>query len=160
MPLSLCVGWTGHGGCAACVQCLWCRCKIRGSGFPEDFRSLIVVRTCDMMKVVASATCCLESSENRRFESLFHCPTFTHDRVQYVLFTLRFLFTGITSCQARIHCRSVILRAAGFSRMQRFLMCNVFDSNTLSHAVELSVALAESERWERIRHVAVKRSFG
>ena len=35
-------------------------------------------------------------------------------------------------------------------------MLSVFVSTSLSHAVELSVALAESERWERIRHVAVE----
>ena len=39
--------------------------------------------------------------------------------------------------------------------MQRFLMWSVFVSTSLSHAVELSDALAESERWERIRHVVV-----
>ena len=35
-------------------------------------------------------------------------------------------------------------------------MLSVFVSTSLSHAVELSDALAESERWERIRHVAVE----
>ena len=71
--LSLCVGWTGNGFSAACFKCLWCRCKIRGSGVPGCVRSHIVVRTCEMMKVVASATCFLESS-NRRFESVFIVP--------------------------------------------------------------------------------------
>ena len=65
VPLSFCVGWTGNRGCAACFKCLWCRCKIRG--VPEDVRSHVVVRTCEMMKVVASATCSLERSKNRRF---------------------------------------------------------------------------------------------
>ena len=67
VPLSFCVGWTGNRGCAACFKCLWCRCKIRGSGVPEDVRPYIVVRTCEMMKVVASATCSLARSKNRRF---------------------------------------------------------------------------------------------
>ena len=35
-------------------------------------------------------------------------------------------------------------------------MLSVFVSTSVSHAVELSDALAESERWERIRHVAVE----
>ena len=86
VPLSFCVGWTCNRCCAACFKCLWCRCKSRGSGVPEDVRSRIVVRTCEMMKVVASATCSLESSENRRF----HSPTFEHDMIRYVLFSLRF----------------------------------------------------------------------
>ena len=84
-----CVGWTGNGGCVACFKCLWCRCKIRGSGVPEGVRSHIVVRTREMMKVVASATCSLECSRNRRFHSL----TFSHDMIRYVLFTLRFFFS-------------------------------------------------------------------
>ena len=72
-----------------------------------------------MMKVVASATCSMDSSKNRRFESLFHCPTFTHDMIQKVLFALRFLFTRIT----------------WVSRMLRFLMWSGFVSSSLSHAV-------------------------
>ena len=90
-----------------------------------------------MMKVVASATCCLESSKNRRFESLFHCPTFTHDMIRYVLFSLRFSFMHITSCQARTRCRAVTFRAAGFFRMQLFLMLSVFVATSVSHAVAL-----------------------
>ena len=35
-------------------------------------------------------------------------------------------------------------------------MLIVFVSTSVSHAVDLSDALAESERWERIRHVAVE----
>ena len=156
VPPFFCVGWTGNGGCAACFQCLWCRCKIRGSVGPGCVRSHIVLGACEMMKVVGSATCFLESSKNRRFEFLFHCPTFSHDMIPYVLFSLRFSFILITSCQARTHCRVGTLRTAGSSRMQRFLMLSVFVSTSLSHAVELPVALAESERWERFRHVAVE----
>ena len=122
---------------AACCKCLRCRCKIRGSGVLGDVRSCIVVRTCEIMKMVASATCFLESSKNRRFESLFHCPTFTHDMIRFVLFSLRFSFIQITSCQARTHCRSVTLRTVGFSRMQRFLMLSVFVATSVSHAVAL-----------------------
>ena len=140
MPLSLCVGWTGNGGCAACFKCLWFRCKIRGSGGPGDVRSHIVVRTCEMMVVVAGATCSLESSKNRRFESLFHCPTFTHDIIRYVLFSFRFSFMHITSCQARTHCRAVTFCKAGSSRLQLFLMWSMFVSSSLSHTVELSDA--------------------
>ena len=84
-----CVGWTGNGGCAACFKCLWCRCKIRGNGVPEDVRSHIVVRTCEMMKVVASATCSLECSRNRRVHSL----TFTRD--MFNMFCLHCVFFSI-----------------------------------------------------------------
>ena len=63
----------------------------------EVFDPTSHVRTCEMMKVVASATCSVDRSKSRRFEFLFHCPTFTHDRVQQVLFALRFLFIHITS---------------------------------------------------------------
>ena len=40
--------------------------------------------------------------------------------------------------------------------MQRFLMLSVVALIGVSHAVNLSDAVAESERWERIRHVAVE----
>ena len=119
VPLSFCVGWTCNGGSSACFKCLWCRCKIRGSGVPEDVWSHIVVKTCEMMKVVASATCSLESSKNRRFESLFHGPTFTHDMIRYVSFSLWFSFTHISSCLARTHRRAVAFCKAGSSRMLR-----------------------------------------
>ena len=33
----------------------------------------------------------LESSKDRRFEFLFHSPTFSHDVIRHVLFSLRFL---------------------------------------------------------------------
>ena len=95
-----------------------------------------------MMKVVASAACSLESSKNRRFESLFHSPTFSQDMIRHVLF----IAILVHACQARPHCRSVILRAVGFSRMQRFLMLSVFVETSVSHAVVLPDALAESER--------------
>ena len=74
VPLSFCVGWTGNGGCAACFKCLWCRCKIRGSGVPEDVRSHIVVRTCEMMKVVVSATCSLKVRRNDASSLCFMVP--------------------------------------------------------------------------------------
>ena len=40
--------------------------------------------------------------------------------------------------------------------MQRFLMLSVVALIGVSHAVNLSDAVAESERWEHIRHVAVE----
>ena len=83
VSLSFCAGWTGPGDCVACFKYLWCRCKICGSGVPGYVRSHIVVRTCEMVQVVASATCSLKSLKNRRF----HSPMFTQHMFQYVLFT-------------------------------------------------------------------------
>ena len=40
--------------------------------------------------------------------------------------------------------------------MQRFLLLSVVALIGVSHAVNLSDAVAESERWKRIRHVAVE----
>ena len=118
------------------------KCKIRGSGVPEDDLSHIVVRTCEKVQVVAKAICSLKSLKNRRF----HSPTFTQDTIQYVLYTLRFLFIHVASRQARTHCRAVTVRAVAFYMGQHFLMLSMFVSTSVSHAVELFDALAESER--------------
>ena len=64
-----------------------------------------------------------------------------HDSTCFV-----FIAILVHTCQARPHCRSVILRAVGFSRMQRFLMLSVFVETSVSHAVVLPDALAGSER--------------
>ena len=119
-----CVGWTGNGGCAACFRCPRRRCKILGSGVPEYVRSHIVVRTCEMMKVVGSATCSLESSENRRF----HSPTFEHDMIRYILFTLRF-FIPIVARQAQTHCIVVFFSRSWVFQDATFLdvECVCFD---------------------------------
>ena len=73
----------------------------------------------------------LESSKIRRFESLFHSPTFSHDMIPYVSFSLRFSCIHITSYQARTLCRVVTLRALGFFKDAAFLdvECVCFDQS-------------------------------
>ena len=105
-----------------------------------------------MMKMVVSATCSLECPKKLTFPQSHIFAR--HDSIRFVY--IAFFSYVSFSRQTQTHCRALTFRAVGFSRMQRFLMLSVFVSISGSLAVELSDALAESERWERIRHVVVE----